>query len=199
MHKMTRVLPLYLIACLVLSSLAAASQVKITTISLPGGNVNTPYTATIATVGGSVPFVWLLASGSLPPGLALTPSANQRSSTLPGTPTVAATYNFSISVRGRAGHTSTVAYTVTIQAAIEHIVDLTWSESGGDIVGYNVYRGTIQGGPYSQINASLVASTMYTDSSVVDGTTYYYVTTAVDQGGVQSGYSNEGEAQVPAS
>ena len=189
----------YLIECFLLSSLAVASQVKITTMSLPGGNVNTPYSATIATAGGSVPFVWWLTAGSLPPGLTLTPSANQRSSTLPGTPTVAATYTFSISVKGRAGHTSTVAYTLTIQAAIEHIVDLTWAESGGDIVGYNVYRGTIQGGPYSQINVSLVASTMYTDSGVVDGMTYYYVTTAVDQGGMQSGYSNEGEAQVPAS
>jgi putative Ig domain-containing protein len=197
MHKMVRVLPLYVIACLVLPWLAAASQVRITTTTLPGGNVNTPYTATIETAGGSVPFIWLLTAGSLPPGLSLTPSANQRSSTLPGTPTVAATYNFSISVKGRAGHTSTVAYTLTIQGATEHIVDLTWIESGGDIVGYNVYRGTIQGGPYGQINVSLVASTIYTDSGVVDGTTYYYVTTAVDQGGVQSGYSNEAEAQVP--
>lgn len=151
----------------------------------------------MTTTGGSVPFVWSTSAGFLPPGLLLTPSPDTRSATLAGTPTVAATYTFSISVKGRGGHTSTVAYALTIQAPTEHVVDLTWTESQGDIVGYNVYRGTIHGGPYSQINVSLVASTIYSDNSVVDGTTYYYVTTAVDPEGTQSGYSNEGEAQIP--
>ena len=159
--------------------------------------MNTPYSATITTAGGSVPFVWGISAGTLPPGLLLTPSANSRTATLAGTPTVAATYTFSISVKGHGGHTSTVAYTLIIQAPTEHVVDLTWTESQGDIVGYNVYRGTTHGGPYGQINVSLVTSTIYSDTSVVDGTTYYYVTTAIDPEGTQSGYSNEGEAQVP--
>jgi fibronectin type 3 domain-containing protein len=36
------------------------------------------------------------------------------------------------------------------------------------------------GGPYSKINLVLDASTLYTDTTVADGTTYYYVTTSVD-------------------
>jgi large repetitive protein len=197
MYKVVRVFSLSLITCLLLSSLAAAAEVKIVLTSLPGGNVNTPFSATITTTGGSVPFVWGLSGGTLPPGLLLTPSASTRTATLAGTPTVAGNYTFSVSVKGHGGHVSTVAYTLTIQAPTEHVVDLTWTESQGDVVGYNVYRGTTPGGPYSQINVSLVASTIYTDSSVVDGTTYYYVTTAVDPEGAQSGYSNEGEAEVP--
>jgi len=182
---------------LFLSSAAAASQVKIATQSLPTGTVNTPYSTTITTSGGSVPFAWWVSTGSLPPGLCLTPSGNSRSAVISGEPTVPASYQFSISVQGRGGHTSTVAYTLMIDPPAEHVVDLSWNASGGNVVGYNVYRGTVQGGPYSQINISLVATTLYSDSTVVNGTTYYYVTTAVDTEGAQSGFSNEAEAQIP--
>jgi hypothetical protein len=37
----------------------------------------------------------------------------------------------------------------------------------------------------------------YVDSNVQDGQTYYYVTTAVDATGAESGYSNEASAAVP--
>lgn len=51
-----------------------------------------------------------------------------------------------------------------------------------DLTGFNIYRGTTSGGPYFQVNASLVGSTTttYTDSPLINGTTYYYVVTAVD-------------------
>jgi len=198
MCKVARLSFSFFITSFLLSSLALAAQVKITTTSLPAGTVNTQYSATITTTGGSSPFVWSVSAGSLPPGLSLTPSSNTRSATLAGTPTAAATYTFSISVTGHGGHTSTVAYTLTIQTPpVEHVVDLTWTENGGNVIGYNVFRATTHGGPYTQINASLVAATMYADNTVLDGTTYYYVTTAVDPAGEQSAYSNEAEAQVP--
>ena len=37
----------------------------------------------------------------------------------------------------------------------------------------------------------------YTDASVQNGSTYYYVTTAVDSSGTESSYSNEAQAIVP--
>jgi hypothetical protein len=46
-----------------------------------------------------------------------------------------------------------------------------------------VFRGNAQGAPYQQINTALNASTNYTDYMVVAGTTYYYVTTAVNAPG----------------
>jgi fibronectin type 3 domain-containing protein len=65
------------------------------------------------------------------------------------------------------------------------------------VVGYNVYRGGVSGGPYSKINTSLDASTNYADNQVVAGQTYYYVTTAVDGNSVESGHSNEAQAVIP--
>jgi fibronectin type 3 domain-containing protein len=77
-------------------------------------------------------------------------------------------------------------------------VSLTWNRStSSSVVGYNVYRGTVSGGPYSKINSALEASTGYSDASVVAGRTYYYVVTAVDGGGTESGYSNQVKAIIP--
>jgi fibronectin type 3 domain-containing protein len=64
-------------------------------------------------------------------------------------------------------------------------------------VGYNVYRGNTSGGPYTEINPTLDPSTTYTDSTVLGGQTYYYVSTAVDSAGVESGFSNQVKATIP--
>jgi fibronectin type 3 domain-containing protein len=60
-----------------------------------------------------------------------------------------------------------------------------------------VYRGTSVSGPYSRINPALNPSMNYVDSTVQSGTTYYYVTTAVDSSGAESSYSNQVQAVVP--
>jgi hypothetical protein len=62
-----------------------------------------------------------------------------------------------------------------------------------DLEGYNLYRATQSGGPYTKINTSLITTNTYTDTDTVDGTTYYYVVTAVDHVGNESGYSPESE------
>jgi fibronectin type 3 domain-containing protein len=74
-------------------------------------------------------------------------------------------------------------------------VDLTWNASN-NAVGYNVYRGTVSGGPYSVIT-SLDGTTAYTDNTVASGQTYYYVATAVDSNSNESGYSNQTQAAIP--
>jgi len=74
-------------------------------------------------------------------------------------------------------------------------VSLDWNDNGeGDLDGYNVYRSTTSGSGYSQINGSLLSSSDYTDNSVSNGTTYYYVVTAVDTSTNESGYSGEASA-----
>ncbi|MGA2003306.1 MAG: choice-of-anchor D domain-containing protein [Terriglobales bacterium] len=82
-------------------------------------------------------------------------------------------------------------------ASGSHYVDLTWNSEGGDVAGYNIFRGTVSGGPYEQINGSLDTSTSYTDNTVVGGASYYYVATAVNTEGQQSGYSNQIEVTIP--
>jgi hypothetical protein len=79
-----------------------------------------------------------------------------------------------------------------------HSVSLSWTASPSAVVGYNVYRGAISGGPYTKLNTSLTAGTNYVDNSVQGGTTYYYLSTAVDARGVESKYSNQLQAVIPS-
>jgi len=59
-------------------------------------------------------------------------------------------------------------------------VVLTWNSSGG-ATSYNVKRATTSGGPYATVAS--VGTTGYTDTGVVNDTTYYYVVSAVNAGG----------------
>jgi len=73
-------------------------------------------------------------------------------------------------------------------------VTLNWDDNTeSDLAGYNVYRSTTAGGPYTKI-AALPTTSDYTDSDLVNGTTYYYVVTSVDQAANESGFSNEASA-----
>lgn len=80
---------------------------------------------------------------------------------------------------------------------IPHSVTLDWTASTSAVIGYNVYRGTQDGGPYTLLNSSLVTTTQYQDSSVQSGQTYYYVVTAVDSSHVESTNSNQVSATIP--
>jgi hypothetical protein len=80
----------------------------------------------------------------------------------------------------------------------QHSVSLSWTCAGSTIAGYNVYRGSVAGGPYTKINSSLDTTPAYGDNSVTAGQTYYYVTTAIDGSGMESAYSNEAQAVVPS-
>ncbi|HEV7427102.1 MAG TPA: lamin tail domain-containing protein, partial [Thermoanaerobaculia bacterium] len=73
-------------------------------------------------------------------------------------------------------------------------VSLTWSASAG-ATGYNVYRSTTSG-VYGSALASNVATTNYTDSTVVNGTHYFYIVKSTN--GTESGPSNEVNATPAA-
>jgi hypothetical protein len=130
--------------------------------------------------------------------------------TIPAGQSIPVTIQFTPSASGtasgQAGFTSNAADSPLVEplagtgvAAASHYVSLSWETGGDSPVGYNVYRGTAQAGPFEMINTALDASTNYTDYSVVAGTTYFYVTTEVDAQGQQSSYSNEVKAVVPNS
>jgi hypothetical protein len=59
-------------------------------------------------------------------------------------------------------------------------VSLSWATSSG-AASYHVKRGSVTGGPYTQIAAP--TGTSYADSSLTDGTMYYYVVSALDSYG----------------
>jgi fibronectin type 3 domain-containing protein len=78
-------------------------------------------------------------------------------------------------------------------------VSLNWTPSvSPGIIGYNIYEGTVSGGPYVRL-WSLAATPAYEDreSTLVPGSTQYYVVTAVDDTGLESSYSNEASVLIP--
>jgi len=72
---------------------------------------------------------------------------------------------------------------------------LTWGASNG-ATSYHVKRSTASGGPFTQVAAP--TGTSYTDTGLSNGTTYYYVVTAVNTAG-ESGNSNTVSATPAAS
>jgi hypothetical protein len=174
------------ILLIVFVSQCHASEVGITTKNMPNGTAKTYYSAVITATGGCTPYKWAIVSGNLPLGVKATASTQTTSLDLSGTPTVVATYSFTVSVTGCGGHVSEASYKIVITAATGHVVDLKWDPStSNDVVGYNVYRGP-DGVNWEKINDSLVVSTYYDDSTVTDGSTYYYSATAVSDSGEES-------------
>ncbi len=94
-------------------TIAAAPALTITTTSLPGGTVGQPYSQSVTATGGTTPYSWSVVSGSLPPGLALSPTGTP-SATVSGTPTIEGTYNFTVQVTDNVAATDTQALSITI-------------------------------------------------------------------------------------
>jgi hypothetical protein len=73
-------------------------------------------------------------------------------------------------------------------------VTLAWTASTGS-TSYNIYRSTSQGSQGTNIGANTTAS--YTDTTVINGTTYYYEVTAANASG-ESPASTQSSAVTPA-
>ncbi len=74
-------------------------------------------------------------------------------------------------------------------------VALSWTASAG-ATGYTVKRATTPGGPYTAQGTT--AATTFTNSSLTNGTSYYYIVTAT-AAGIESGPANETTADPVAS
>jgi fibronectin type 3 domain-containing protein len=73
-------------------------------------------------------------------------------------------------------------------------VGLVWAASA-NATSYNVKRGTTSGGPYTTVSSPTAAS--FTDAGLTNGTTYFYVVSAVNSAG-QSANSSEASAKPVA-
>ena len=71
-------------------------------------------------------------------------------------------------------------------------IDLAWDASSDDVAvhGYEVLRSSVTGGPYARI-ATVTGVTSFSDTSVEENQTYFYVVQAVDTSFNRSGASNE--------
>ncbi len=113
-------------------------------------------------------------------------------------PTSAGAVTGSVTVSSNASNSPTITLAGTGVQQMPHSVGLTWTASvSTDVVGYNIYRGSVSGGPYSILDAAPVASDGYTDSTVQSAQTYFYVVRSVDNTGTESVNSSEVQAVIP--
>jgi hypothetical protein len=115
------------------------------------------------------------------------------------TPQNAGTASSNVTFVSNASNSPTVESLSGSATSPQHSVSLSWNTStSSGVAGYNVYRGSVTGGPYTRINSALDTTPFATDSTVQGGLTYYYVTTAVDSSGRESSYSNQVQAVIPS-
>lgn len=93
-------------------SITVGSPVSITTASLAGGAASVAYSQTLGASGGTTPYVWSMASGTLNAGLTL----NANTGEIRGTPTTAGTSSFTVRVTDAASRSVTRALSITISA-----------------------------------------------------------------------------------
>ena len=77
---------------------------------------------------------------------------------------------------------------------------LTWSAPGSSsvpVAGYNIYRAANGSTNYQLLNSGVNTPTAYTDSNVVNGTSYTYYVTSVDASGNTSAPSNTFSVAIP--
>jgi hypothetical protein len=132
--------------------------------------------------------------------------------TIPAGQSAAFTLTFSPQATGAATGTLTFASNATPSSitgslagtgtsAPAYTVQLSWEPSTStNIVGYNVYRSPFGSvcGAYARLNSAPNPATSFGDSSVADGQSYCYVTTAVNSSNQESPFSAPVSATVPA-
>ena len=87
-----------------------STPLTIATTSLPIAIRGTAYSGTITANGGTLPYSWSIASGTLPPGLALSPSTGN----LGGMPATAGAYNFVVRVTDGTSQSTTRSFNLTV-------------------------------------------------------------------------------------
>ena len=176
---------------------AAATPVKIAITSVPSGQIGIAYLTTLAATGGSSPYNWSVTSGALPGGLALTAATGSIS----GIPTTSREFQLCCPdnrfwlTRRKDGAAN---FSISIASGSGWSVQLNWTASpSSGVTGYNVYRSQESGNGFAKINSSVVKGLAYTDGTVLNGQTYYYVTTSANARGAESTYSEQVAVTIP--
>jgi hypothetical protein len=81
----------------------------ITTTTLPTGEVGSPYTSTLAAIGGVPNYSWSKMAGVVPAGVALSPSG-----VLSGEPTISGSYTFTVQATDESGANTTRSLTIQV-------------------------------------------------------------------------------------
>jgi N-acetylneuraminic acid mutarotase len=94
----------------------ASPEIEITVPALPEGVVGSTYAATLVATGGTAPYRWAVASGELPPGIALSAQG-----TVSGTPTAAGRFEFVVTATDVNDFVGTRTYVIDIEALASQV------------------------------------------------------------------------------
>ncbi len=146
---------------------------KVTSTSLPAGNLGSAYTATVKATGGVPPLMWSIASGSLTAGLSLG-SSTTRSITISGTPTAQVNSTFTIMAKDSKGTSATQALTIAIGAPLPLAVTTTTLPGGVPNQAYAATTLQASGGvppfTWTITSGSLPAGLSLASTGVISGT-----------------------------
>ena len=114
-------------------------------------------------------------------------------------PGAAGTVNGSLALVSNGTTLLSVPLSGTGLTPLAHSVDVTWAASTSTpLQGYNVYRSTVSGGPYTKLSPTLSPTTLlYTDTTPLSGKQYFYVVTALNTSGAESSASSEVAVTIP--
>jgi hypothetical protein len=114
-------------------------------------------------------------------------------------PGAAGTVNGNLALVSNGTTVLSVPLSGTGLAPLAHSVDVAWDPNvSATLQGYNVYRSTVSGGPYSKLSPTLSPTTLlFTDTTPVSGKQYFYVVTAVDTSGTESSASSQVAVTIP--
>ena len=130
-------------------TLTAVTPPVINTSTLPNGNAGVSYSQSLSASGGTPPYTWTVASGSLPSGLSLSTGG-----AITGTPAAAGTASFTVQVKDATGVTATKALALTIISSLT-ITTVSPLTSGEVSVAYSVTLAATGGtAPYTWSVAS---------------------------------------------
>jgi hypothetical protein len=147
---------------------SSPQPLQVTTNSLPGGQLLTPYSANLQATGGVLPYNWSVIGGQLPNGLSLSPT----NATITGTPTLAGGFTFTVQVKDSLGSTASGSLSISITAATLAI-STTGLPAGTVSVPYSAQLNSTGGtAPYTWKLASgaLPAGLTLSSSGAISGT-----------------------------